>query len=253
MSVNTATLASGFSRLKDNLLNIIGRIQGAKTTLDTMTGKVMGIMNLINQGVRAPRELAQALFNAASSVTGGILEIKNNLERYGRMADTAFNSDSASSKPTLPLPDNERNAALLFLSAGTYTLPVETATASQENTKEAVENLYRTAAFLTAAGIIAQMDSLSYKTAQGYWQLMETLEDRIDRENPRLYAAVGDLRTALSQELSGQKLSRELKRTIAAPTPLLYLAYYLGCDEDKIRELNRIADSFVISGDVIYV
>jgi len=35
--------------------------------------------------------------------------------------------------------------------------------------------------------------------------------------------------------------------------PILHLAYYLGCDEDELRRLNSIADSFVIEGDVIYV
>jgi hypothetical protein len=35
--------------------------------------------------------------------------------------------------------------------------------------------------------------------------------------------------------------------------PLLYLALYLGCDEDTLRRLNRIADSFVVEGSVIYV
>jgi hypothetical protein len=44
-----------------------------------------------------------------------------------------------------------------------------------------------------------------------------------------------------------------MTRRISVAAPLLYLAYYLGCDEDKIRKLNSVADSFVIEGDVIYV
>jgi hypothetical protein len=58
---------------------------------------------------------------------------------------------------------------------------------------------------------------------------------------------------ALARILAGRRLSAEMRRGVSAHVPLLYLAYYLGCDENKIRELNSIADSFIIEGDVIYV
>jgi hypothetical protein len=153
----------------------------------------------------------------------------------------------------LPPPDNEKNALVLFLSASSYTLPIETATVSQEATKKAIENLYRTMALLVSARLIASLDRLTYKKAEGYWRLIKKLEESINRENPAVYAAVRDMRAALSQKLSGQEISREMTRRVSAASPLLYLAYYLGCDEDKIRELNSIADSFVIEGDTIYV
>ncbi|MDR2096738.1 MAG: DNA circularization N-terminal domain-containing protein [Treponema sp.] len=76
---DNTTFASGFSQLKTQLLTFIGRIQGLRTTLDAMTGKVLGMIQLINQGIRSPRELAMALFNAGASIAGGILEIKNSL------------------------------------------------------------------------------------------------------------------------------------------------------------------------------
>jgi tetratricopeptide (TPR) repeat protein len=250
---DNATFAQAFGQIKNTLLGILGRIQGAQTALNAMTGEVLGVTNLINQGVRAPRELARALFNAASSIAGGIQQIKNSIAMYGREINTNTQRGSSLGTPTLPAPDNERNAAILFLSAGAYSVPVETATVRQENTKRAIENLYRTAAFLTAAQIIANMDSITYKNAGGYWQLLEKLEESINRENPAVYAAIQDVRTALSRELSGQELSRELSRDIYSASPLLYLAFYLGCGEDKIRELNSIADSFVIEGNVIYV
>jgi len=44
-----------------------------------------------------------------------------------------------------------------------------------------------------------------------------------------------------------------MTRHISVAAPLLYLAHYLGCDENKIRELNSVADSFVVEGAVIYV
>jgi hypothetical protein len=108
-------------------------------------------------------------------------------------------------------------------------------------------------AFLVSARIIANMDSLTYKKAEGCWRLLEKLEQTIDQENPVVYAAIRDTRTALSRELSRRKLDAEMIRAIPAAAPLLYLAYYLGCDEDKLRELNSIADSFTVEGDVIYV
>jgi hypothetical protein len=261
---DNATFASAFGQLKNTLLGILGRIQGAKTTLDAVTGEVLGITSLINRGVRAPRELAQALFNAGASIAGGVLEIKNSIALYGRRnntasasgtvsAGTARSGGSASGTPSLPPPDNEKNTLLPFLSAGAYSVPVETATVSQEATKTAVENLYRTMAFLVSARIITSMDSLTHKKAEGYWRLLSKLEERINWENPVVYAAIRDVHIALSRELARRELSRETTKRISAAAPLLYLAYYLGCDENKIRELNSIADSFTVDGGVIYV
>lgn len=251
---DNAAFASGFSQLKDILLAVIGRIQGAKTTLNAMTGAVTGIINLINRGVRAPRELAQALFNAGVSIAGGVVEIKNSAALYGRDRNNSSDSKApGSTAHLLPQQDNERNTLIQFLSARAFTLSGETVTVRQETTKTAIENLYRTMAFLTAARVILNQDSLTHKKAGGYWRLMEELEESIDRENPAVYAALQDLRAALSRELSRRELSMELTRRISAPSPVLYLAFHLGCDEEKIRELNDIADSFVIEGDVIYV
>jgi hypothetical protein len=251
--MDTATFASGFAELKKTLLAIVGRIQGAKTTLDMMTGKALGIINLINQGVRSPRELAQAQFNAVAAIVGGIMEIKNSIVMYGRMADRVLNNGSTSSKPSLPPPDNEKNVLLLFLSANTYTLPIVAATAGQTTTKKAIENLYRTVAFSAAIQIVINYDLLTHQKATGYWQLIEKLEESIDKENPAVYTALQDMRTTLARALSEKELSGEMVRTIPSILPLLYVAYYLGCDEDKIRELNSIPDSFVITGKVIYV
>jgi prophage DNA circulation protein len=257
--LDNATFMAGFGQIKNTLLSIIGRIQGTKTVLNTITGEVLGISNLINLGIRVPHELAQALFNACAAITGGILEIKTGIAMYGSENNTASDNGSsgsdgsASNTPSLPLPDNEKNVMVYFLSASTYTLSTDTATVSQEATKTAIENLYRTMAFLSSARIIANQDSLTYKKAGGYWRLIEKLEESINRENPAVYAAVRDMRTALSRELSRRELSTEMTRRVSIAVPLLYLAYYLGCDEDKIRELNSIADSFVIEGAVIYV
>jgi hypothetical protein len=110
--LDKVTLASAFGQLKTKLLGVLGRIQGAQTALNAITAEVLGIINLINRGIRAPRELAQALFNAGASIAGGILEIKNSFALYSRKNDTASPQD----KPSLPLPDNEKNVLLVFLS-----------------------------------------------------------------------------------------------------------------------------------------
>jgi hypothetical protein len=266
--LNIASLMAGFGKIKNTIISILGRIQGAQTILSGMTNEVLGITNLINRGVRAPREFAQALFNAGMSIAGGILEIKNSAVLYGKESNkasglggssagnTAANRTlhaSSSTVPSLPSPDNEKNVLIHFLSANTYTLSEEVATVSQMATVTAIENLYRIMAFFVSARIIENMDSLTYKKAGGYWRLLKRLEDSIDRENPAVYAAMQNVLVTLSQELSGREISREMTRRFSVAGPLLYLAYYLGCDEDKIRELNRIADSFVIEGDVIYV
>jgi len=247
-------LMAAFGKFKNILLGILGRIQGAQAFLNAMTNEALGIMSLINRGISLPREYAQALLNAATSIAGGIFEIKNSAALYGRdISGVASTNASASAAPSLPPPDNAGNVLINFLSADTYTLSEETATPSQEATETAAENLYRTTAFLVSAQIIANMDFLSYKKASGYWRLLEKLEESIDRENPAVYAAMQAVHNALSRELSGREISRETSRDIPAPVPLLYLAHRLGCGEDRLRELNSVADSFVIEGDVSYV
>jgi len=244
--LNITALTRVFGKMKNILLSILGRVQGSQAILNGMTNDVLGIMNLINQGIHTPREFAQALFNAADSISSGIQDIKNSIAQYDH------ENDSASTAPSLPAADNEKNVLLFFLSTDKYTLSEESATVSEETTIKASEDLYRIMAFLVSARLIANMDSLTYKKATGYWRLLEKLEMSIDRDDPAVYVALQDIHTALSRELLGRELSREMTRHISAAVPLLYLAHYLGCDESKIRELNSIADSFVVKGDVIY-
>ncbi|MDR0451273.1 MAG: DNA circularization N-terminal domain-containing protein [Treponema sp.] len=271
--LDAATLRAGIGQIKTALLSIIGRVQAAKTALNAMTSEVMGLLSLVNQAILLPRQKAQAVFNAAASIVSGLMEIKNSAALYGRglsgrgssgssASGTAAAGESSSGSspsgtaatgtPSLPPSDNERNALIMFLSASDYTLDGNAATVREEATKKAVENLYRTMAFLAAARIIANSGSLTRQRAAGYWRLLEKLEGSINRENPAVYAALRDMRIALSRQLSRQGLSAEMTRRFSAAVPLLYLAYYLGCDEAKIRELNRIADSFTVEGGVIY-
>ena len=94
---------------------------------------------------------------------------------------------------------------------------------------------------------------MTLKKAEGYWKLLAKLESSIDGENPAVHAALANMRIALSQKLSGRTLRSELARSFDVPLPLLHIALLLGCDENKIRELNAVADSFAIEGDILYV
>lgn len=82
---------------------------------------------------------------------------------------------------------------------------------------------------------------------------MQKLEASIDMEDAAVYTAVENMLVFLSLALSSRTLSAEAIRQFSAPLPLLYIAQYLGCDEAKLRELNSIADSFAVMGDVVYV
>ena len=230
-------LAQGFTQLKNTLIGGIGRIQGAITSLNRMTNAAVGITNLIAQGILSPRELAESLFGAAASIVTGIMEIKNNWD------DT---------KSYFQNSGNYKKMLLQFLSAETYKTDIEAVTVKQHVTKNNIENLYKTTALLTAGQLLVQMD-MTYQEARAYWELYENLESSVDKNDPEIYQAIKEMRIAASRELSIRNLDTELIRTITHPLPLLYLARFLGCTDEKIRQLNFISDSFVISGNIIYV
>jgi prophage DNA circulation protein len=237
-NMDTAALASGFTRLKTGLLGVTGRIQGAVSTLNKITGAVTGISSLIAQGVRAPRDLAQALFSAASGIIAGAMEIKNSvIDTYNYFGNL----------------DNMGNMLVQFFSASGYRLDTEAVTVKQMATKTATENLYRTMSLCAAAQILVQLENPTYQRVKSYWSLYEKLEAVVDQSDPAVYQAVQNMRIAAAKELAARSLDAELIRYISTPAPLLYLAHHLGCDNEKLRALNRPADSFVMRGDIKYV
>lgn len=255
------TLWAGFGKVKAALAGILGRVQAAEAQLNAITAEINGISSLIAQGIRAPGKLAQAQYNALASIAAGLIDIKNAAESYmdggGGLAGniSANNTQGGSVNTTLyppPPHNNERNVAIQFLSAANYTMDVPAVTVAQQNTKEAIENLYRAGAFYAVCRILPQMH-VAYQKAIGYWNLLLRLYDSIDRDDPSVYAAMDDMRIAVSRELSAMELSAEMYRNFNIPLPLLYIAHYLGCDEAKLRELNTIADSFNVRGDIVYV
>jgi prophage DNA circulation protein len=237
-AVDPDTLVSAFDQFKKDLIGVIGRVQGAASTLNAMTNEAVSITNLTAQGVRVPRDLAQALFSAAGSIAAGVMDIKNSI-----LATVSFFGTR----------DNAANALLQFLSRASYRLDAGAVTVKQMTTKTAAENLYRAMSLCTAAGLLAQLESPTYQQAQTYWALYENLEAAVDQSDPALYTSIRDLRIAAAGELAARGLDGELVRGIRLPSPLLYLAHVLGCDAETFRRLNRPADSFVMKGEVRYV
>jgi hypothetical protein len=234
-NLDTDALAAAFAAIKGALLAIAGRVQGARAMLNAMTGAVTQITNLIAQGVRAPLDLANAAFSAAAGIVGGVMEIKNS-------AMTAEGSLR-----------NIQNALMQFLSNSTYASDTEALTVKQGATKAAAENLYKTMSLCAASRLLVRAEDATHARALGYWGLLENLQNSVDRNSPAMYQAVQALRIAASRGLSARALAAEQTRRVAAPAPVLYLAHYLSCDEELLRRLNPIADSFVVEGDLRYV
>ncbi|WP_147613906.1 DNA circularization N-terminal domain-containing protein [Treponema pectinovorum] len=265
-SKDVTTLSQGFAKLAAKLQSIVGRVQGDINTLNTMTNKIKGITNLIAQAVLSPRELAQAFVSAAFGIVAGILEIKN------AVAETASyfmgDDDDGGSESSATLSSgkkekmsqdframNEKNVLVQFLTATTYSFGEETITEQQYNTVSAIENLYKAVSFGVCAQLLTKIDpkSQTYESQSGLWSLFEKLEDSINKEDSSLFATVEECRIACAEVLLSFSYDIELKRAIRKEMPLLDLAMYLGCDEDKIRTLNSVSDSFLIKGDIVYV
>lgn len=276
-SKDVTTLASGFGKITKTLASIVGRVQGAISKLNEMTNKINAITSLVAQGIRAPKELAQAFISAAFGIVTGVMEIKNAADETASYFmgndsdndDNASNSVSGNSSSTSSnlsamqsesvmqkfIARNEKNVLMQFLTAASYELDEETITEQQYNTKTAMENLYRAAAFGVCAQLLTKLDASTetYNRQDGLWTLFEKLEDSIDKEDSGIYAAVEKCRIACAQTLLSYNYDMELTRHIKREMPLLTLALYLGCDADRIRSLNAVSDSFLIKGDVVYV
>jgi hypothetical protein len=245
------SLAAGAGKIAGFLAGALGRVRAAQNKMDTMAAGIGGITSLVAQGIRAPGELAASVFNAAVSVAAGLLDIKNAVESYGAGDSGSGASGDAAFYPA-PADSSEKNALLYFLSAAGWTADLPSATPAQWNTKTAVENLCRTAALCAACLVMARTDA-PYQTMLGCWKLLEKLEGSADRNSPAVYAALENLRISVSRELRSKELAVELRREFGVPLPLLCIARRLGCGEAKLREMNGIADSFAVKGDVAYV
>jgi hypothetical protein len=170
------------------------------------------------------------------------------------IADAAISiAESARSVGRYFFGGNRKAAVLNFLSASSWTLPIDTYTVRQAETKSSTENLYRTVSLCASAELLAQMENATANEMVGYWALYTRLESSISLENPDLYQAVTEMRAMLSQKLRATEMSSEFKKKINRPVPLLFLSHHLGCDDEKLRAMNLIEDSLLVSGGVAYV
>ena len=229
------TLLQAFGLIKSKLLNNIGRIKAVQTKLNVLSNEINSITNLIIQGVQSPIELAQALVNAIFSIAGTAVSAREITE--------IFFYDR----------DNKETAIMDFLSATNYELPVTTATVKQEETKKDAENLYRSVCLCAAADLLSQTDKITKNKMYSYWKQYIKLENSIVLENPDVYKAVTNMRSAVSQKLKQTALVNELKKRIEHPVPLLYLSHYLKCNDEILRKMNLIEDSLLVAGEVSYV
>ena len=234
---DTGMMTSGFTALRNRLIGVVGRVQGAQNTLNSITNSAVMITNLLAQGIRAPKDLALAVFGATAAIVAGVMDIRNSIND----ASNFFSRN------------NIRNILMQFLSENNFKLDIEAITVREHETKAAIENLYRTTAICASASLLVTLEDNNYHETQGYWSLYSNLEKRIDQNDPNIYRALADLRLAVSRELTMRNLANELTKEIMLPSPILYLEKYLGCDEVKLRQLNIIDDFFIISGDITYV
>jgi len=231
-------LLQAFGAIKARLLAITGILQLPQNILNGITNEITGISNLIAQGIQSPMLLAQAFVNACFSIATAIVSVGETAQTVGKY----FSGQ------------NNKKAVLNFLSASTWTPPIEAVTVLQNETKKSSENLYRTVSLCVAAEILISIDdNTTHDQMAGYWSLYTKLENSINLEAPDMYEAVADMRSALSLKLRQSDMSRELKKTIEKPVPLLFLSHYLCCDEEQLRGMNFIEDSLLVSGDVSYV
>lgn len=237
-NLNIESLIASFPLLQKSIIDITGRIQGAKSMLNAITNSAAQMSNLLAQGIRSPKILALALFAAIGKMTASLASIKNAEEET-----IAF----------FRIRNNEKNAAFCFLANNSYTLPINAITIKQVATKTATEQLYKTASLYAAASLLPAIENATYNTMKNMFLLYDRLEKAIDLNEPELYFAVSELRSSVSRALAQKELSQELSVHLNAAVPLLPLAQYLGSEEQVLRELNRIEDSFVIQGDIRYV
>jgi prophage DNA circulation protein len=238
INADVRVLQQAFGSIKAQLLTITGILQLPTNILNGIVNEITGISNLLAQGIRAPEQLAQAFVNAAFSLVAGLVSIAESGQSVGRY----FSGRG-----------NEENAAINFLSAGNYKLPLDAVTVKQTETKAATENLYRTVCLCASAEILMRMVNVTLNKMKGYWALYTRLEDCISLEDPDLYKAISEMRAAVSHKLKQTAMSVELKKKIEKPVPLLLLSHYLGCDDDKLRAMSLIEDSLLVSGEVAYV
>ncbi len=237
-NLDSDSLTSNFTIFQKALIGFVGRVQGSTNHLNAMTNEVSKISNLIAQGIKSPKTLALALFGATAKIVGSLSEIKHS------MVDMVS---------FFRVEKNEKNALFCFLPTDKYQSPIEAVTVKQQMTKQACENLYKLNAFYAVSLLLPQLQNTTYQEMKNLFSLYNKLERSLDLNDPSVYEAVNNLRMATAQAVAEKQLSQELSIKLDSGMPILALAHYLGTSEKVLRELNTVADSFVIQGGVRYV
>ncbi len=236
--IDNDVFTSNFTLFQKELISFVGRIQGTVNQLNAMTNEVSNISNLIAQGIRSPKTLALAMFSATGKIVSSVAEIRNSMVEH---------------TPFFRITNNEKNALFCFLTSNKYHSPIEAVTIKQQITKQESENLYKLNAFYAVSLLLPQLQNTTYQEIKEFFNMYNKLEKSLDLNDPGVYEAVNNLRMATAQAVAEKQISQELSIKLDSGMPILALAQYLGTSEKVLRELNTIADSFVIKGDVRYV
>ncbi len=245
--LSVSTLTSGFTKMKESMIGIIGRVQGVQSLLNDLTNQAMSIINLIDQGIHSPQQLALALFGCVSSIVAGILSIGNSV--------TSFFSEDSDSGGMAYTAQNVKNVALLFLSNRNYSLDsIEPATTKELDTKTAMVALYRQACFAGAAALLPSIEAVSANKVGTLYELFERHEAALDLSDPDVYQTVVALRILVAESLAENNLLVELQQELNLSQPMLVLAHALGVSYEQMIALNSgHDDDFFIKGTVSYV
>jgi len=228
--ISLTALFAASGQIKVAMLSMLGRMQAPANMLNQIANEIYGIASIAADIINAPRTMALATTTAVNTIAAGFAEINNAVKN-----------------------SNRKSVLLMFLNASSWNVDTIPKTVNEQYQKEATENLYRAAALSASAQVLSSFEELNYSDAHGYWRLYEKLEHSIDQNDPALFNAMQDMKSALSHELIQKELSAEKQRYLSSPLPLLAASHFLGCDNDKVRSLNQVEDSFLVSGTVTYV
>ena len=227
----------GFSEIKNKLNHVMGRIQGPQEKLNDIANSINTLTNLAAQGVKEASEYVSAAFNAVEDIVNTVIEIKNDIEEVASVLTV----------------DNAKNVLLQFLSHNNIDLDFEAFSNLEVESKKMINNLFKMINFSGASLLLSSLSEATYNQVEAYWDLFHELEESLDKNDVDIYSAIDEVCISVSRNLADKQFNAEITKTLDSQVPLLYLSNYLSCSERQLRQLNNIADSFAVNGDIIYV
>lgn len=232
-------IKSGFTSLTSKLLSLIGRVQAAKSVIDTMTASVQGTISLIDQGVTLPRTLAQSLFSSFATIASSLIGLKNDVA----------NEPGA----IIGMANNIRNI-LLRMFSDDFSLDLPTGSTRDIITKQATQTLYRSASCYAVGLILPEVVEERKNKIGELYTLFVALINQVERNDPVVDLALRSLRVAVAQAILAKNLAAGFTRKVPTSTSVLTLTNRLGITYDKFFLLNQsIEDQHLVRGEVSYV